>query len=66
MEEKKKKIEKKIVDCILCNCQTSDYYRIPTNKGYVHKCANCYELWVLRETRQATGSNAGKTNGVVE
>lgn len=50
MEEKKKKPEKKL--CIMCDKETNDFYKIPTNKGHVIKCANCYELWILRSTRQ--------------
>ena len=50
MEEKKeKKIKKEI--CIDCDCETTDFYRIQTNRGYIAKCANCYELWILRSSR---------------
>jgi len=38
MNKKKKKREK----------------RVQTNRGDICKCANCYELWILREARQAT------------
>jgi len=51
MGEKNKKDKKKL-QCIICDCMTDDYYKIPTNKGHVVKCAECYELWILRSTRQ--------------
>lgn len=52
MQEKKKK-KKKNELCILCNCETNDFYKVATNKGYVTKCANCYELWILRSSRRS-------------
>ncbi len=51
MVEKDKKQKKKL-QCILCDCYTDDFYKIPTNKGDIVKCAECYELWILRTTRQ--------------
>lgn len=47
----KKKIQKKRETCIDCDCETDDFYKIPTNRGNIVKCANCYELWILRSTR---------------
>jgi predicted SprT family Zn-dependent metalloprotease len=63
MEEKDKK-KKEIYQCIDCDQPTSDYYRIPTNRGYITKCAKCYELWISRATRLNWnyGTNNGKTN----
>ena len=52
MTEKKKK-KKKIETCIDCDQPTDDFYKIPTNRGNIVKCANCYELWILRGTRMA-------------
>lgn len=45
------KKEKKSVECIDCDKKTGDYYEIPTNRGYISKCAECYELWICRSTR---------------
>lgn len=56
MDKKKKKIQKK-VECIDCKKKTTDFYKIPTNKGGIHKCANCYELWILRSTRSYAGQS---------
>jgi hypothetical protein len=53
MNKKKKKREKR-VQCIDCDSPTEDYYVVQTNRGDICKCANCYELWILREARQAT------------
>jgi hypothetical protein len=61
MEEKKKKTEKKL--CIMCECETNDFYKIPTNKGHVIKCADCYELWILRSTRQQSIQQIKNTQG---
>lgn len=47
MDKKKKKIEV----CIDCEKTTDNYYKIPTNRGLIVKCDNCYELWVLRSSR---------------
>ena len=53
MNKKNKKPEKK-VQCIDCDQTTSDYYVVQTNRGDICKCANCYELWILRSSRQQT------------
>lgn len=53
MREKNKK-EKKTETCIDCNGQTNDFYKIATNRGNIIKCAECYELWVLRGSRWDT------------
>lgn len=50
MTEKNKKTEKKII-CMDCKVETHDFYSIQTNRGDVEKCANCYELWIIRSTR---------------
>lgn len=64
MEEKKeKKIEKQ--NCIDCDCKTDDYYRVPTNRGYIYKCVECYELWILRSTRISTNQQI-KSNSLAE
>ena len=61
VEKKEKKLKKEI--CIDCDSETGDYYRIQTNRGYVAKCANCYELWILRSSRMtATTTQILKTN----
>jgi hypothetical protein len=45
------KKEKKSVNCIDCDKKTKDYYEIATNRGYISKCKECYELWICRTTR---------------
>lgn len=50
MNKKEKKIKKKF-ECVDCKKKTNDYYKIPTNKGGIYKCANCYELWIVRSAR---------------
>jgi len=61
---KKNKKEKKKQICIDCKEETSDYYKVPTNRGNIIKCAKCYELWIWRSTRLNWnfGGNSGKTN----
>ena len=54
MIEKKQKNKKPIETCIDCNLCTDDYYKVPTNRGDIVKCVNCYELWILRSSRGAT------------
>lgn len=53
----KEKNNKKKNNCICIDCakETSDFYKVPTNRGDVAKCANCYELWILRTTRYIQG-----------
>lgn len=48
---KKSKKKEKIVECIDCECETDDFYRIQTNRGDIIKCSKCYELWILRSSR---------------
>ncbi len=48
---KKREKNKKSFICIDCDEETTDYYRISTNKGYITKCAKCYELWMSRMVR---------------
>jgi len=45
------KKEKKKVKCIDCDKETGNYYNIPTNRGYISKCKECYELWICRSVR---------------
>ncbi len=47
MNKKKKKTK----TCIDCDQKTDDYYPVYSNKGTVHRCACCYELWLTRSTR---------------
>jgi len=56
MKEKNTKQEKKTI-CIDCNIETSDFYKIQTNRGDVSKCKNCYELWIIRSTRYVAQPN---------
>lgn len=51
--------------CIDCEQQTSNFYKIQTNRGDVVKCRNCYELWILRTTRYSGNDFGGitKRNG---
>ena len=51
---KKKKKNKNALECIDCNKETTDYYKIATNKGHIVKCAKCYELWMSRMVRDNT------------
>jgi hypothetical protein len=37
--------------CTDCDKKTNDFYKIPTNKGDIVKCAPCYELWYSRKNR---------------
>jgi hypothetical protein len=60
----KKKIEKKKETCIDCDSLTDDFYKIPTNRGNIVKCAECYELWILRGSRQF--GDCGKSVGTRE
>jgi len=53
-KKKKKKPESNIKVCIDCDCETDDYYKIQTNRGNIIKCAECYELWILRSTRMSS------------
>ena len=50
MKEKNNKKKKNCI-CIDCAKETSDFYKVPTNRGDVAKCSNCYELWIIRSTR---------------
>jgi formylmethanofuran dehydrogenase subunit D len=54
MKKNNKKKKKTTETCIDCNMPTDDYYKVPTNRGDIVKCANCYELWVLRSARGTT------------
>jgi len=54
---KKEKKNKKIFECIDCNQNTSNFYKVQTNRGDIIKCRNCYELWLLRENRANWFSN---------
>ena len=45
------KKDKKSVECIDCSKSTKNYYSIATNRGYITKCKECYELWICRATR---------------
>ena len=56
MKEKNNKKKENLI-CIDCKKETSDFYKVPTNRGDVAKCANCYELWIIRTTR----FNQGRT-----
>ena len=53
---KKRKKKKEKLQCIDCDKETSDFYKIPTNRGNIIKCAKCYELWMSRTTRANYGS----------
>ncbi len=57
MDKKKKKTE----ICSDCENQTQNFYKIPTNRGDLIKCRNCYELWVLRGTRKNSTPNPNIT-----
>lgn len=57
MDRKKKKREV----CIDCEETTGNYYAVPTNRGNIIKCANCYELWITRSVRASYGSNNNNT-----
>jgi hypothetical protein len=64
MTEKNKKTKEKIPytyekdKCIDCNEDTVNYYKIPTNRGNIIKCRDCYELWVLRGSRSLVSCTA--------
>lgn len=45
-------MEQKKQNCIDCDKKTDNYYSIPTNKGNIYKCRDCYELWITRTTRE--------------
>jgi len=66
MKEKNKK-KKESLKCIDCDELTKDYYKIPTNRGNVIKCAKCYELWIWRSTRlNWNHGNNGRSNNYEE
>jgi len=50
MKEKKKK-EMPCKCCIDCDESTNDYYPVFSNRGTIHRCVRCYELWLTRSTR---------------
>lgn len=45
--------------CIDCEQETSNFYKIQTNRGDVIKCRNCYELWIIRTTRYSGNDFGG-------
>ena len=51
MRKKEKKKKKELLICGDCELKTNDFYKIPTNKGNIVKCAPCYELWYSRKNR---------------
>lgn len=55
-------MNKKTQECIDCNEDTNDFYRVATNRGDIIKCRDCYELWVLR-TNRANWYNTSQQNG---
>ncbi len=48
---KKNKKEKRLKCCIDCEKETDDHYPVFSNKGTIHRCVQCYELWLNRSTR---------------
>ena len=49
--------------CTDCDKKTENYYMIPTNKGNIYKCRNCYEVWITRTTREQSQLNIGSVDG---
>jgi len=37
--------------CLDCNKPTGNYYVIKTNKGDLHRCSKCYEVYYMRNQR---------------
>ncbi len=52
---KKKNKKKEKLKCIDCEELSDDYYQIATNRGYIIKCVECYELWLWRSSRVSYG-----------
>ena len=42
---------KQCVICVECGLKTKDFYLVANNKGKTHKCKNCYELGLMRSSR---------------
>lgn len=51
-----------IVTCAECERKTSKFYPIPTNKGKIYKCDDCYELDMTRSMRIEHTKNPNATS----
>ena len=44
-------IKKQYIKCLDCGKKTDDFYPLPSNRGKLYKCKNCYELSLSRGSR---------------